>query len=122
VEGVYTADPRIVPTARKLQEISYDEMLELASLGAGVMHSRSIEFGKKYDIPIHVRSSLSDVPGTLIIEEVKDMEAVTVRGAALVKELAKVTIRGVPTSRASPPRSSIRSLPATSSSTTSSRT
>ena len=96
VEGVYTADPRIVPTARKLPEISYDEMLELASLGAGVMHSRSIEFGKKYDIPIHVRSSLTDTQGTMIIKEVQDMEAVTVRGAALVKELAKVTIQGVP--------------------------
>jgi aspartate kinase len=96
VDGVFTADPRKVPTARKLSEMAYDEMLELASLGAGVMHSRAIEFGKKYRIPIHVRSSLTDEPGTMIVEEVKDMEAIAVRGAALVEELAKVTIRGVP--------------------------
>ncbi len=96
VDGVFTADPRKVPTARKLAEMAYDEMLELASLGAGVMHSRAIEFGKKYRIPIHVRSSLTDAPGTMIIEEVRDMEAIAVRGAALVEELAKVTIRGVP--------------------------
>lgn len=96
VDGVFTADPRKVPTARKLKEMAYEEMLELSSLGAGVMHSRSIEFGKKYRIPIHVRSSVTDEPGTMIIEEVSDMEAVTVRGAALVERLAKVTIRGVP--------------------------
>jgi len=96
VDGVFTADPRKVPTARKLSEMAYDEMLELASLGAGVMHSRAIEFGKKYQIPIHVRSSVTDEPGTMIIEEVKDMEAIAVRGVALVEELAKVTIRGVP--------------------------
>ncbi len=96
VDGVYTTDPRIVPTARKLDEIAYDEMLELASLGAGILHSRAVEFGKKYDIPIHVRSSLSDAKGTTIIEEVSSMEQITVRGAALTKDLAKVTIRSVP--------------------------
>jgi len=96
VDGVFTADPRLVPTARKLDEITYDEMLEMASLGAGVMHSRAVEFGKKYHIPIHVRSSLTENPGTMIVEEVIRMEAITVRGAALVRDLAKVTIRGVP--------------------------
>lgn len=96
VAGVFSADPRIVPTARKMDEIAYDEMLEMASLGAGVMHSRAVEFGKKYHIPIHVRSSLTDEPGTMIVEEVNRMEAITVRGAALVKDLAKVTICGVP--------------------------
>ena len=69
VDGVYTTDPRIVPEARKIDRISYDEMLELASLGAGVMHSRSIEFAKKYGVPIHVRSSFSDAPGTWIVGE-----------------------------------------------------
>ena len=96
VQGVYTADPRIVPNARKLRTIACDEMLELASLGAGVMHSRAVEFGKKYHIPILVRSSLTESPGTMILEEVKSMEQITVRGAALSKDLAKVTIRGVP--------------------------
>ena len=69
VDGVYTTDPRIVPEAGKIDRISYDEMLELASLGAGVMHSRSIEFAKKYGVPIHVRSSFSDAPGTWIVGE-----------------------------------------------------
>ena len=69
VDGVYTTDPRIVPEARKIDRISYDEMLELASLGAGVMHSRSIEFAKKYGVPIHVRSSFSDAAGTWIVDE-----------------------------------------------------
>ncbi len=69
VDGVYTTDPRVVPEARKIDRISYDEMLELASLGAGVMHSRSIEFAKKYGVPIHVRSSFSDAEGTWIVAE-----------------------------------------------------
>ncbi|NIA21103.1 MAG: aspartate kinase [Anaerolineaceae bacterium] len=96
VDGVYTADPRKVPRARKLDTISYEEMLELASLGAGVMHSRAIEFGKKYDIPIHVRSSLNDSEGTMITKEAPGMEGIVVRGAALTRDLAKVTIRAVP--------------------------
>jgi len=96
VEGVYTADPRVVPNARKLPAISYDEMLELASLGAGVMHSRSIELAKKYDLVIHVRSSFSDTPGTLIKKEDESMEEILVRGAALDKNEAKVTIKKVP--------------------------
>ncbi|NLE29975.1 MAG: aspartate kinase, partial [Phycisphaerae bacterium] len=74
VNGIYTADPRLVPKAKKLETVSYDEILELASLGAGVMHSRSIEFGKKYGVPIHVRSSLTDEPGSIICEETKVME------------------------------------------------
>jgi aspartate kinase len=97
VDGVYTTDPRIVPEARKVDRISYDEMLEMASLGAGVMHSRSIEFAKKYDVPIHVRSSFSDTPGTWIVAE-RDARrlGVTVTGAALAKDEARVTILGVP--------------------------
>jgi len=96
VDGVFTADPRVVGDARKLDVVSYEEMLELASLGAGVMHSRAVEFGKKYDIPIHVRSSFGQAPGTLITKEVESMEGIVVRGAALNTHLAKVTIRGVP--------------------------
>jgi aspartate kinase len=97
VDGVYTTDPRIVPEARKIDRISYDEMLELASLGAGVMHSRSIEFAKKYGVPIHVRSSFSDADGTWIVAE-RDARrlGVTVTGAALAKDEARITIVGVP--------------------------
>lgn len=96
VDGVYTTDPRIVPQARKIDRISYDEMLELASLGAGVMHSRAIEFGKKYDVPIHVRSSLTDAGGTMIVTETPEMEGIVVRGATLKKDLARVVMIGVP--------------------------
>jgi aspartate kinase len=96
VNGIYTADPRLVPKAKKLDTVSYDEILELASLGAGVMHSRSIEFGKKYGVPIHVRSSLTDEPGSIICEETKEMEEIAVRGATIKKELARVTFLGVP--------------------------
>jgi aspartate kinase len=97
VDGVYTTDPRVVPEARKIDCISYDEMLELASLGAGVMHSRSIEFAKKYGVPIHVRSSFSDAPGTWIVDELGAKRlGVPVSGAALAKDEARITIRGVP--------------------------
>ena len=97
VDGVYTTDPRIVPEARKIDRISYDEMLELASLGAGVMHSRSIEFAKKYGVPIHVRSSFSDAPGTWIVgEDDARRLGVAVTGAALAKDEARITILGVP--------------------------
>ena len=96
VDGVYTADPRIVPDARKLDSISYDEMLELASLGAQVLQSRALEFAKKYNVPIHVRSSFSDVPGTIICEEAEEMEEVAVRGVALQRDEAKITLQGVP--------------------------
>ncbi|MDM8005593.1 MAG: aspartate kinase [Phycisphaerae bacterium] len=96
VDGVYTTDPRIVPQARKMNEINYDEMLELASLGAKVMHSRSIEFGKKYNVPIHVRSSLTDTEGTMIVAQTKGMEDVVVRGVTLKRDLARVVLVGVP--------------------------
>jgi aspartate kinase len=96
VDGVYTADPRIVPTAKKLPEISYDEMLELASLGAKVMQSRSVEFAKKFGVVFEVRSSLNDNPGTLVKEETKSMEGVVVRGVSLDKNQAKITLVGVP--------------------------
>ncbi len=96
VDGVYTTDPRIVPEARRMTSISYDEMLELASAGAGVMHSRSIEFAKKFDVPIHVRSSFSDADGTWIIPETAAMETIVVCGAAVVKDEARVTLWGVP--------------------------
>ncbi|MBL67043.1 MAG: aspartate kinase [Verrucomicrobiales bacterium] len=96
VDGVYTADPRIVPDARKLNEISYDEMLELAATGAKVMQSRSVEFAKKFDVKFEVRSSLNNNPGTIVTEETDSMEAVVVRGVALDKNQAKVTLVGVP--------------------------
>jgi aspartate kinase len=96
VDGVYTTDPRVVPQARKVNQISYDEMLELASLGAGVMHSRSIEFGKKYNVPIHVRSSLTDTEGTMIVAETRGMEDIVVRGVTLKRDMATVVLQGVP--------------------------
>src|SRR5438105_14059948 len=81
VDGIYTTDPRLVPEARKMDAISYDEMLELASVGAGVMHSRSIEFAKKYDVPLMVRSSFSDTEGTWIVPEAAWMRDIDVCGA-----------------------------------------
>src|SRR3954451_5866658 len=96
VDGVYTADPRIVAGAKKLEEISYDEMLELASLGAKVMQSRSVEFAKKFGVIFEVRSSLNENPGTIVKEETKNMEDVVVRGVSLDKNQAKVTLVGVP--------------------------
>jgi aspartate kinase len=96
VDGVYTTDPRLVPEARKMDFISYDEMLELASLGAGVMHSRSIEFAKKFDVPLQVRSSFTDVEGTWIVPEAEWMKEVVVCGAALVRDEARIALDGVP--------------------------
>jgi aspartate kinase len=96
VEGIYTADPRIEPRARKLNAITYDEMLEMASLGAQVMQARSIEVAKKFDVPIHVRSSFSQKPGTMIIKEVKHMEDVVVSGITANKNEVKITICNVP--------------------------
>jgi aspartate kinase len=97
VDGVYTTDPRLVPEAARIDRISYDEMLELASLGAGVMHSRSIEFAKKYGVPIHVRSSFVDAPGTWIVGESDARRlGVAVTGAALASDEARITILGVP--------------------------
>src|SRR5213594_1873250 len=96
VDGVYTADPNIVPDARKLPRIAYDEMLEMASLGAKVLQSRSVEFAKKYGVPVHVRSTFKADPGTLVTKEDRNMEAVVVTGVAHDRGQAKVTIRGVP--------------------------
>jgi aspartate kinase len=95
VDGVYTTDPRLVPEARRMKQISFDEMLELASAGAGVMHNRSIEFAKKFNVPVHVRSSFSDNPGTLIAADPESPD-VPVCGAALVRNEARVTLLGVP--------------------------
>ena len=96
VDGVYTCDPRVVPTARKLDEISFDEMLEMASSGSKVMQSRSVEFAKKFGVVFEVRSSFNDNPGTIVKEETKSMEAVVVRGVSIEKNQAKVTVRAVP--------------------------
>lgn len=96
VEGVYTADPRVVYDARKLPVISYDEMLEMASLGAQIMQSRAVEFAKKFNVPVHVRSSFSRDGGTMIREEAKSMEKVVVRGVTANKNEAKVSLLGVP--------------------------
>ena len=96
VDGVYTTDPNIVPEARKLGKISYEEMLELASLGAKVLQTRSVEFAMKYNVPVVVRSSFNDNPGTLVVEEDKDMENVVVSGVAYDKNQAKITIVDVP--------------------------
>ena len=97
VDGVYTTDPRLVPDARKLDTISYDEMLEMASLGAGVMHSRSIEFAKKYHVPIHVRHAANNTLGTWIVDERASRRlGSVVTGAALAKEEARITVRGLP--------------------------
>jgi len=96
VDGVYTTDPRIVREARKLDKISYDEMLEMASLGAKVLHGRSVEFAKKYNVPLVVRSSFNYNPGTLIIKEDEDMEKIVVSGVAADKNQARITIMGVP--------------------------
>jgi aspartate kinase len=96
VDGVYTTDPRQVPGARKLDAISYDEMLELASVGAGVMHSRSIEFAKKYDVPLMVRSSFTDTEGTWIVPETAWMRDIDVCGCAMVRDEAGVFIENVP--------------------------
>jgi len=96
VDGIFTADPRIVPNARKVDRMSYDEMLELASLGANVLHNRAVEFAKKYNVPIHVRSSLNTNKGTMIVAETETMERIVVSGAALKDKLARVSLRNVP--------------------------
>ncbi|MDD5327789.1 MAG: aspartate kinase [Phycisphaerae bacterium] len=92
VDGIYTTDPRIFKEAVKLEQISYDEILEMASLGAGVMHSRSIEFGKKYNVKIHVRSSIEEKEGTIIMHEVPQMEGVAVTGATVQQDMAKIDL------------------------------
>jgi aspartate kinase len=96
VDGVYTTDPNVVPSARKIDRISYEEMLELASLGAKVLQIRSVEFGMKYGVKIHVRSSFNDNEGTWVVPEEKQMEAVLVSGVTADKNEAKVTLLGVP--------------------------
>lgn len=96
VDGVYTCDPRIVTDARKLPEISYDEMLEMASSGTKVMQSRSVEFAKKYGVVFEVRSSLNHNPGTLVTEEHDQMESVVIRGVSIERSQARLTITGIP--------------------------
>ncbi len=95
VEGVYTADPRIIPNAKKLKEISYDEMLELATLGAQVLNNRSVEMAKKYNIELEVLSSLVKAPGTIVKEKVK-MEKMLISGVAKDTDIARISIVGVP--------------------------
>jgi aspartate kinase len=96
VDGVYTTDPNVCPKARKLSRISYDEMLEMASLGAKVLQIRSVEFAKKYDVPIHVRSSFNENPGTIVCKEEKEMERVVVSGVTYNKNEAKIEVMRVP--------------------------
>ncbi|MBM3980665.1 MAG: aspartate kinase [Planctomycetes bacterium] len=96
VDGVYTTDPRIVPDARKMDAISYDEMLEMASMGAGVMHSRSIEFAKKFDVPLMVRNAQSDALGTWIVPEEAWMGEIPACGVALAADEARLVLEGVP--------------------------
>lgn len=94
VDGVYTADPRLVPNARKLKEITYDEMLDLATLGAGVLHNRSVEMAKKYNVPLVVRSSLNESEGTVVKEEVK-VERMLISGVALDKDADRISVIGL---------------------------
>ncbi|BCR04102.1 aspartokinase [Desulfuromonas versatilis] len=96
VDGVYTTDPRMVPDASKIDKISYDEMLEMASLGAKVLQIRSVEFAKKYGVVVHVRSSFNDNPGTLVMKEDADMETVLVSGITYNKDEAKISVMHVP--------------------------
>lgn len=96
VSGVYTTDPNMYDKARKLQRISYDEMLEMASMGAKVLHIRSVEFAKKYNVPVHVRSSFEDEPGTMVVKEDKSMEQVMVSGVAYSTSDARITLAGLP--------------------------
>ena len=95
VDGVYTADPNVCKTARKIERISYEEMLELASLGAKVLQIRSVEVAMKYGVPVHVRSSFSDAPGTWVVGEEKSLESIVVTGVACDKGEARVMLVGV---------------------------
>lgn len=96
VEGVFTADPNVVPSARKIERISFEEMLELASLGAKVLQLRAVEFGMNHNVPIHVRSSFIDMPGTWVTAEDTQMEQPVVSGVTVVRDEAKITVLGVP--------------------------
>ena len=95
VDGVYTADPRVVPNARKMAEVTYDEMLDFASLGAKVLHNRSVEMAKKYGVQLVVRSSLTRAEGTVVKEETKKMEKMLVSGVAADKNTARISVLGV---------------------------
>jgi len=96
VDGVYTTDPNICPKARKIDRISYEEMLEMASLGAKVLQIRSVEFAKKFNVPVHVRSSFSEEEGTMVVNEDADMESVVVTAVTCDKNDARIVLRGVP--------------------------
>ncbi len=96
VDGIYTTDPNICKKAKKLDKISYDEMLEMASLGAKVLQIRSVEFAKKYNVPVHVRSSFSEEEGTMVVNEDADMESVVVSGITCTKDEARITLIRVP--------------------------
>ncbi len=96
VEGIFTADPRIVPDARKIEEISYEELLELASSGSKVMQARAVEFAQKFTVPFEVRSSFNNNPGTLVKAEAPSMEDVIVSGVALDKNQSKIVVRDIP--------------------------
>lgn len=96
VAGIYTTDPNICKEAKKLARISYDEMLEMASLGAKVLQIRSVEFAKKYSVPVHVRSSFSEEEGTMVVNEDADMESVVVTGVTCTKDEARITLKQVP--------------------------
>lgn len=96
VDGVYTTDPNVCNTARKIKRISYDEMLELASLGAKVLQIRSVQFAKKYNVDVHVRSSFNDNPGTLVTKEDKEMESILVSGITYAKDETKIAVMRVP--------------------------
>jgi aspartate kinase len=96
VDGVYTTDPNICEKARKLEKVSYDEMLEMASLGAKVLQIRAVEFAKKFHVPVHVRSSFKEGEGTMVVEETEDMERLVVSGVAYSKDEARITLTNVP--------------------------
>jgi len=96
VEGVFTTDPNICIEARKIDKISYDEMLEMASLGAKVLQTRSVELAKKYNVPVHVRSSFTDVSGTMVVREDEEMEKVIISGVTYSSDEAKITVRRIP--------------------------
>ncbi|GBC63719.1 aspartate kinase [Desulfonema ishimotonii] len=96
VDGVYTTDPNICSRARKLNRVTYEEMLEMASLGAKVLQIRSVEFAKKYNVPVHVRSSFSEEEGTMVVNEDSDMERLVVSGITCSKNDARIMIKGVP--------------------------
>jgi len=95
VEGIHTTDPRVFKNAAKMKQISYDEMLEMASFGASVVYTRAVEFGRKYDVKIHVRSSITETEGTIITHEVPQMEGVVVSGATIQRDMAKISLVGV---------------------------